>query len=175
MRKNHQFRPEGLDLLEDRVVMNATGGVASLLNANHYVLPTLTSRTLNTSLSRIDRAFQTAMGNYQRAFQAAQRMAVTQGEGVAVARLAQVADRIGAQLANQLNSAPYGIPYGARNISPSMRDIGNFVRYDLTGVSSLAEARTTGVDIFRPAWTAARETLVGIVRSDIASGLYNWK
>jgi hypothetical protein len=173
MKRKHQFCPEGLNLLEDRVVMCSTGVKAAIGHA--LVVPSLSSKTLNTSLARIDKAFQVAMGNYQRAFQAAQKVAIQQGEVVALGRLAVVADRIGVQLTRQLEAAPYGMPYGARNISPDMVDIGDFVRTELQSVGSLTEAKATGVNIFRPAWQAARQTMVAIVRADLASGLYTFR
>jgi hypothetical protein len=168
---NRRFVPGEIGTLEDRVVLTAS----AVTSAQVFALPTLSTKTLNRSLSRIDASFNKAMANYRRAFVAATRVAAVQGEFVALDRLAVVANRIGTQLARELTAAPYGVPYGAVEISPSLTAIGQSVQESLTSVGSLDEARTVGHDTFYPAWTEARATLNSIVRESIFAGEYRWK
>jgi hypothetical protein len=165
-----EFVPDSLKPLEERVVLNGShGSVAEL-----YAIPTLTSRTFNTSVSRINAAFSRAMGDYNRAFKAATRVALHQGEDVAVERLAAVGQKIGNRLARDLYAAPFGIPWGARDISPTLESIGYDVADSLSYVWSLSEAKTTGRDLFVPAQNYAVQTMHSIARESILSGYYHY-
>lgn len=181
MRKTRQFRPAGVDALEERVVMS-TGVMGAAWRPPIHVFPivtpqvhTLTQRTLNQVISRVDQSFQRLASDYQRAYQMVSRAVPWMGEGGAVDLLNTYAAHRGARFANELYMAPRGIPYGVRNIGPQLEAVGQETAFYLSNMNSLAEAGRAGMNVIYPGQFQARLTLINAVRNDVASGLYRFR
>jgi len=173
--KKRQFCPTGLDMLEDRVVMS-TATAAWHGGWDHVIaVPTLTQRTFNQAAGRIDRAYQSFAGDYNRAYRQAVQQSRFIGEAAALDRLNLYAFNRGLQLSQQLYQAPAGIPYARVNISPTLQFIGENLANDISFTPSLFDAQTNGRGLIGPYWQETRLALRDIVLADLADGLYTWK
>lgn len=184
MRKQRQFCPSAQDKLEERVVMSGVGvgGTAAAAATvqlqqfdDGFHVPTLTRRTLDRALERVDRAFDRFAGDYNRAWRAAVRASHHIGPDEAAFRLSDFALRRGDRLARDLFHAPAGIPFAGETISPTLELIGLITAEDVASAPTLQDAQFVGRDFIFPGKEFARETLLDSVRFDLESGLYRFR
>lgn len=171
MRKR-QFTPTVDGRLEERVVLSTVGPSQA-----YYAPPVVSQRDLNNALDRMHDAFVRAMNDFNRVYREVVSNThwyrpwwnnggryASSYQNWGIQRLQRAAIHVGNQLGADLASAVHGLPYARRDLSPTLRAIGEDVGRQIADYETIWEMKTSGRTAFYPGWVDAKFFVIDAVR-----------